>query len=226
MNADYEAQLAAMKDYKAPTAEQGSIEWLMERLGHVTASRFKDVMDFTAKGLPGADRKKYLMEVVIERITGRPTEHWVSKPMQDGTEREPLAKMAYEAKTGRMLTECGFKHHPTLKWVGGSADALIDDRGGFEAKCPTPAQHVATLLGGMPTMHVPQIQGLMWIEARDWWDFASYNPIFPDALQLHIQRIPRDDKYIETLSAGVITFLAEVQMQVDALRAIAAKVAQ
>lgn len=210
MNDAYEQQLADMANYKAPPAEQGSIEWLMERNGHCTASRFKDVMDFTAKGLPGADRKKYLMELVIERITGRPTEHWVSKPMQDGTDREPLAKMAYEARTGAMLTECGFKHHPTLKWVGGSADALIDDRGGFEAKCPTPAQHVATLLDGMPKMHVPQIQGLMWIESRDWWDFASYNPLFPERLQLHVQRIPRDDAYIETLSAAVIVFLAEV----------------
>ena len=94
------------------TADQGTITWLMERLGHCTASRFRDVMDFTKKGEPGAKHKAYLLDLVGERITGSPAQHWLSQPMQDGIEREPYAKMAYEARTGRMLADCGFTHHP------------------------------------------------------------------------------------------------------------------
>ena len=51
-------------------AEQGSAAWLYERCGYVTASRFRDVTDKLKSGKPGAKRQTYLMEVVIERITG------------------------------------------------------------------------------------------------------------------------------------------------------------
>ena len=45
-------------------APQGSIEWLANRAGRVTASRVADVLDKTAKGLPTAKRTSYLWQVV------------------------------------------------------------------------------------------------------------------------------------------------------------------
>jgi len=87
----YDEQMAQVKGYadriKSPTAAQGSIEWLLERCGHITASRFKDVLDILKNGKPGAKRESYKLELVYERITGRPYEHFVNKAMADGIER-------------------------------------------------------------------------------------------------------------------------------------------
>lgn len=192
--------------------QQGSIEWLMERTGYVTASRFKDVMDFTKAGKPGAKRTAYLWEVVIERLTGKPVDHWTSSAMQHGTENEPMARMAYEAATGAMVAEVGFHKHPTLEFVGGSPDGLVGDDGGFEAKCPfNSANHLQCFLSGMPEEHTAQVQGLIWLHGRKWWDFVSFDPRLHPPLQTYIQRIERDDEYLAKLEAEIIKFLAEAE---------------
>ena len=192
--------------------EQGSVEWLMERVGCVTASRFKDVMDKLKSGKAGAKRNAYLWEVVIERLTGKPAQHFESTAMMHGTEHEPQARMAHEAASGLMVLETGFIHHPTLARVGGSPDGLIGDDGGAEYKCPfNSAVHLQTWLEGMPDEHLPQIQGLMWITGRQWWDFGSFDPRLPPHLNLYIERIKRDEPYIRLLQIEVEVFLAEVE---------------
>lgn len=191
--------------------EQGSIEWLMERTGYVTASRFKDVMDYTKAGKPGAKRTAYLWEVVIERLTGKPVDHWTSTAMQHGTEFEPMARMAYEAATGNMVDQVGFHKHPTIAYVGGSPDGLVGDDGGCEFKCPfNSANHLQCFLSGMPEEHTAQVQGLMWLHGRQWWDFCSYDPRLNGPLQVYLQRQERNDEYIAKLEAEIIKFLAEV----------------
>lgn len=194
----------------AEPAKQGSGAWLYERCGFITASRFRDVLDFTAKGLPGAKRKAYLWEVVIERLTGMPADHYSNAAMEWGTEQEPLSRMAYEAQSGHMVEEVGFIKHPTLPMVGGSPDGLIGDDGGWESKSPfNSAIHLATVLDGMPEEHAPQVQGLMWITGGTWWDFSSFDPRMPAPLKLYTQRIERDDEYIAKLELAVRAFDAE-----------------
>lgn len=195
----------------AESAVQGSGAWLYERCGFVTASRFKDVLDFTKAGKPGAKRTAYLWEVVIERLTGQPADHYSNAAMEWGTEQEAHSRMAYEAATGQMVEEVGFLKHPTLPMVGGSPDGLIGDDGGWESKSPfNSAIHLTTCLEGMPVDHGPQVQGLMWITGRKWWDFTSYDPRMPKPLDQHIQRIERDDEYIVNLEAEIVKFAAEV----------------
>ncbi len=218
----YEEQLEQVKGYAtreptAPTAEQGSPAWLAERIGHCTASRFADVLEITKKGTELAKRRNYRVDVLIERLTGRPTEHYVSDAMQAGIDNEPLARMAYEAATGAMVEQVGFLHHPTIKWVGGSPDGLVGTDGGVEFKCPQPAEHIRILLTNDITDYHPQIHGLMWIKGRQWWDFVSYCPQMPDGLQLYIVRINRDDDFIAELAGNVLRFLAEVEEQHQAL---------
>lgn len=193
----------------APTAEQGSAQWLAERVGHCTASRFADAMDFLKKGGEGAKRAAYRMELVIERLTGHSAEHYVSDYMQWGIEQEPAARMAYEAHTGAMVIETGFRHHPTIARCGGSVDGLVGEDGMIEIKCPATGTHIKTLLGA-PCDHLPQIQGYLWITGRKWCDFVSFDPRLPDGLQLFVQRIARDDAYIADLARHVQNFLAEV----------------
>jgi hypothetical protein len=199
-------------------AEQGSAAWLYERCGFVTASRFCDVVKKLKSGKPSKERENYMMELVVERITGQPGDHWTSAAMMWGTEHEARSRMAYEAHTGYIVEKVGFLKHPKIPMVGASPDGLVDDDGGFEAKCPfNSANHLYTVLEGMPDEHMAQCQGGMWVTGRQWWDFQSFDPRLPDALQRYTQRIERDDKYIAMLEAEVIAFNEEVNAVVKRL---------
>ncbi len=200
-------------------AAQGSGAWLYERCGFVTASRFKDVLDFTKKMEPGAKRKAYLWEVAIERLTGQPADHYSNAAMEWGTEQEAHSRMAFEAATGQMVEEVGFIKHPTLPLTGGSPDGLIGEHGGWESKSPfNSAIHLATVLDGMPEDHMPQVQGLMWITGRQEWTFTSYDPRMPDDLKLYWFNIPRNDEYIQNLEKEIVRFQAEVNALLEKLR--------
>jgi putative phage-type endonuclease len=199
---------------------QGSEEWFAERCGLATASRFRDILAKTKTG-ESASRRNYRAQLVAERLTGRPAESYSNAAMEWGTATEPQARMAYEAATGLLAVEVGFRRHATLM-AGASPDGEIDSDGLIEIKCPNTATHIDTFLNGMPTDHAPQVQGQLWITGRQWCDFVSFDPRLPERMQLHVQRVPRDDAYIKTLEAEIIRFLGEVDSLVGQLEKKAA----
>lgn len=202
-------------------APQQTEEWLKARAGHVTASRFKDVLAKVKSG-EAAGRAKYRLQLVTERLTGLPVETYKNAAMAWGTEREPEARMAYEAKTGEIVAEVGFMPHPTIQWCGASPDGLVGADGMVEIKCPFESTvHVLTVTDGMPPEHMAQIQGNLWVNGRKWCDFISFDPRMPEGLQLYRQRIERDEKFISNLVAEVAQFLAEVKLQHEKLMEIA-----
>lgn len=204
----------AFDSYTAPAqpgpGEQGSIEWLMQRVGCCTASEFSSVMAVRKDKKEAAPRYNYRIELVCERLTGQPSTRFVSKYMEWGTEHEPAARMAYEARSGAMVLVPGFTKHPTIPYCGGSVDGLVDDDGIIEIKAPDTTTHIETLLAGeMPEDHKPQVQGYLWITGRQYCDFVSYDPRLPAGLDLFVKRVPRDDDYIAELAGNVTQFLAE-----------------
>lgn len=191
------------------SAAQGTPEWLQERCGHVTASEFSSVMAKIKTG-EAATRRSYRMRVVTERLTQQPVETYYNKAMEWGNAHQKDAMVAYEALSGTIVEEVGFIKHPTVAFVGASPDGLIGEDGGVEIKCPySSVVHVETISNGMPPEHIAQIQGNLWVSDRQWWDFICFDPRMPEHLQLYIQRIERDEKYIEELVAEIGRFLAE-----------------
>lgn len=189
-----------------PMNEQGSDGWFLDRLGHATASNFSDVL---AKG-EGKTRKSYMMRLLAERLTGKPTETFSNKHTDRGTEHEPFARLAYEALTGNLVEEVGFIAHPDMK-AGSSPDGLIDKDGGVEIKSVIPTVQLETIAkGGFPSSHRAQIMGNLWTTGRAWWDFVSYSPDLPENLRLYVFRVERDQAYIDELEKEVIRFLAEL----------------
>ena len=199
--------------------DQGSYDWIQERVGYVTASRFKDVMGRLKTGLPNQACKDYLVETVCERLTGLPATKFSNAAMAWGTEMEPEARQAYCIKTGNHVDEVSFIKHQTLM-AGASPDGIIELEGVLEIKCPNTSTHMETLLNGMDEMHQYQIQGQLWMTGYKWADFVSYDPRLPPGLQLFIQRVQRDNKFIAELEAGVRDFLNIVDQRVDALKAL------
>lgn len=185
---------------------QGSPEWHAARLGIPTASRFGCLMTATGKPSLADGAKTYARELAYERITGQPASDFQSPDMERGHVHEPHARAAYEALTGHVVTDAGFTRRDDIA-AGASPDGLVDYEGGFEAKSKNSARHIKCLLSGaVPTEHIAQIQGQMWVCDLPWVDFVSFCPGLP----LVVIRVPRDEEYIQTLAKSVAVFNAHV----------------
>jgi putative phage-type endonuclease len=198
---------------------QRTEEWHLERCGHVTASRFCDVLAVGKTGKPLKAREDYLMRLVTERLTGQQVESADSFAMAWGRDAEPFARSAFEAETGLIVTEAPFIKHGSIQWVGCSPDGLIGKDSGYESKCPkNSAVHLQTIRDGMPEEHMAQVQGCMWVTGRKFWEFVSFDPRMPEHLRLYRETINRDDVFIANLEKEILKFLAEVEAQLQQFR--------
>jgi putative phage-type endonuclease len=201
-------------------SDQRTPEWFEERLGKVTASCIGKVMAKLKDGRPGADRMNYAAQLVTERLTGVATESYSNAAMQWGTETEPQARAMYSFHEGAEAVETGFVPHPAIPMAGASPDGLVGALGLVEIKCPNSATHIATLMGsGIERKYLLQMQFQLACTERQWCDFASFDPRLPHKMQLHVQRVQRDDALIEEIETEVRKFLAEVDGTVADLTA-------
>jgi hypothetical protein len=198
--------------------EQGSEEWKAKRLGKVTASRIDAVTAQGRGGAPSATRASYMADLIVERLTGNPTEGFCSLDMQRGNEIEPEARDAYAFYNGVTPELIDFVDHPSIAMSGASPDSYIGDDGLLELKCPKSSTHMATLLGkNIDGGYLKQMYWQMACTGRSWCDFASYDPRMPEHLRLFVKRVHRDDKIIQKLEDDVLEFLLELETKHDAL---------
>ena len=90
------------------SVDQGSPEWLQCRLGIPTASKFATVM---AKGRGGAEsktRRKYMLQLIGERLTGQPMESFSNDHMARGKAMEAEARDLYAMVRGVEPQQVGF----------------------------------------------------------------------------------------------------------------------
>ena len=185
--------------------EQGTPEWFECRRGIPTASRFADVL---AKG-QGITRRKYLLTLAGEAITGECAESFTNAHMERGHVMEADARNLYAFDHDVEPELVGFMRRGR---AGASPDSLVSDDGMLEIKSKLPHLQLDVLeKSKLPSEHVAQVQGQMWIAGRDWCDFVSYWPRLP----LFCIRVERDDKYIETLAQAVADFVGELDTYIE-----------
>ena len=200
--------------------DQGTTEWFAARCGKVTASRVADVIAKTKTGY-STSRDNYMAQLVCERMTGKPAESFSNSAMQWGTDTEPFARAAYEAKVEILVTEVGFITHPWIEMSGASPDGLAND-GLVEIKCPNTATHIATLLDQkVPEKYITQMMWQMACTERLWCDFVSFDPRMPEKHQLFIKRVIADKEIIQHLENMVSQFLREVELKIQQLESLA-----
>lgn len=162
-------------------------------------------------GSEAACRAAYRQELIVERIYHRAKDHYVSRAMQEGAEREPYARMLYEADTGQIVEQVGFALHPEWDWFGCSADGLCGDDGGVELKSPTEGVHDTYVANRQVMADEYQWQCLgclICFPERQFWDLASFQPYAPDAIKLVKFRFHRSD-WQETIAKIEFTALDE-----------------
>lgn len=190
--------------------EQGTPEWFDARARTVTASEFATVM---AKGRGGGEsvtRRKYLLTLAGEILTGEIADKWEgNRHTERGHLLEPEARDAYALISGVEPIKVGFLRRGQ---VGASPDSLIGTDGLLEIKTKLPHLQLECLEADrLPPEHVAQVQGQLWVSGRDWCDFVSYWPGLP----IFIKRAHRDEAYIAALSVAVDEFLAELNLIVN-----------
>jgi len=145
----------------------------------------------------------FIDQVAGEILTGQSADSdFLSKEMEWGVLHEPDACKLYAKTMGCVVTEVGsISYQPLKKYVSGSPDGLIDDDGGVEIKCPyTNHNHLKNLrlktwqdVKENRKEYYWQCIGGLLITGRKYWDFVSYSPNFPGALQIGIVRLNYED---------------------------------
>lgn len=210
---------------------QQSDLWLAARVGRITGSRLGDLMATPTtkasnrKGVPfpaGSEalaKSAYRKELVVERIYRRASDHYVTRAMEQGAEREPYARMFYEADTMQVVEQVGFALHPTWDWFGCSADGLCGD-GGVELKCPTNMVHdeYAADPDALADEYKWQCLGCMicFPECR-WWDLCSFNPDAPDKYKLVNYRFHREtwEKTIAAIEYSAMEMNEQIEVLIE-----------
>lgn len=215
------------------SSQQGSEQWLAERRGVITGSRFKDCRDFkqptaeqkkkgVTRGDPSSKMVLYARDVARERCGGRAQDVYVNGAMRFGIEQEPLARFAYEAMTGNFVDEAGFITTDD-RLYGVSVDGLVDDDGLIEIKTMVSSDTLfKAVVEKDISEYIDQINGAMWLLGRKWCDLVLWAPdLEPIGAQLTVIRVNRDDNAINALESDLIAFANMVRENESKLRRIA-----
>lgn len=190
---------------------QGTDEWRRARMGVPTASEFSTVLAVGKNGGPSRERRTYMFKLAGERLTGELAESFTNKHTERGHAMEPDAREAYAFVRGVEPQQIGFVRRHDVN-AGASPDSFVGDDGVLEIKTKLPHLQLETLVENkLPSEHVAQVQGLLWITGRRWCDFVSYWPNLP----LFVTRVPRDEAYIARLAVAVAEFNAELSALVE-----------
>ena len=196
--------------------EQGSPEWKQARAGKVTASRAKDARDRLKSGAASGKQIAYACQVALERVSHQPAdatfENW---QMREGHIQEPIARAAYERRTGNLVDEVGaFATDDDLFLY--SPDGLIDNDGLLEVKTLFSPERIMTIVGnGDVSDFIDQCMFGLWLTGRQWIDLVVWVPALE---HLSVKRIARDDDYIEAMEADLIAFAKLVTQYENTLR--------
>jgi putative phage-type endonuclease len=184
---------------KVSFGKQGSDAWLRGRIGRITGSRLADTCSYlvikSRAGESSAKRNNYRMELIAERLTGRAKDHYVSPPMEHGTNTENDARLYYEGVMRQMCEPVGFVLHQQFDFSGASPDSLVGTEGVLEIKCPETTTHLDYIAGGqIPAEYYPQIAWELACTGRKWVDFVSFDPrINAASLRFFYRRVARDE---------------------------------
>lgn len=185
--------------------KQGSEEWKLARSGIPTSSNFSKILTPTGKASRQAEA--YMHRLLAEWLMGEPDVEYSGQYMADGYLMQPEAVAYYELTTGNEVEEVGLCYYDDRRLISCSPDGLVGDTGGVEIKAPTGRVHMATLLAGeMPSEHIPQVQGSIWITGREGWEFLSYHALLPSLLV----NVEPDEPYIALQKEAVEEFVSNM----------------
>lgn len=204
------------------TGEQKAA-WLSERCGCLTASRMADALCILRNGAAGAQRTRYIYELIAERVTGFSAPHVVTPAMERGLEYEDEMFDKFVELTGRDVKLSHLYAHPEIPNFKATPDREIDD-GLMEGKIPAIDKFIRWKLEGVvPEEHKPQMLAQMACTRKRWVGFVAYCPeIKEERHRLFLAKFAPDWSEVEKVEDGARKFLAEVDAMFEAFTTQAA----
>ena len=180
-------------------APQKSAEWFEQRIGVVTGSRIGAILGNN----PHSSRNDVMREMVREAL-GLPKEFTGNAATAHGELHEPVARAAYEDKTGAFHEAVGFLR---LGRIGASPDGIVHHfatgkRRLLEIKCPYKGSIEKT---AAKQYYRDQMQLTMHVANIDECDFV----IWKNGEPLYIETVERDYNWIVQAQPVIDEFLAE-----------------
>ena len=190
---------------------QTSDQWIPARRGNVTTSRQADVAAKLKSGAWAKAATDYAIELVAERACDYAVERAVTPPMLRGLELEPVARAAYEARTGELVDPAALVPHRGIpEWLS-TPDGWIGADGLLEIKCPLVTTFVRwSAEGVVPEQHVPQLTGQQCVTGREWTDFVAYCPEMPEGRRLFVRRFVATQEQRDAVTQVTVEFLEMV----------------
>lgn len=187
--------------------KQRTREWRHDRLGKITASNAHKIMSDRGLGKTG---ETYIYELVAGSF-GVDKEEVDSASMRWGRELEEDARMYYELACECDVELTGFIEHLENDQLGFSPDGIINDRIGYESKCPyNPGIHIKHMMikngEDLKKLHLEyywQIMFSFYCSDLIYWHFVSYDPRFTGKQRMHIVRIDRNSYDLELIEKRV-----------------------
>lgn len=152
--------------------EQFSSAWNDIRIGRITGTRFKTLMQKDST----QGYKDLITDIACEIITGKKEEKYTNDIMQRGIDMEPYAVKEYESIFDVEMEEIGFitpnEDSKYYEWIGISPDRLK-----LEVKCPLAKTHLNYIKNNvLPNEYKYQVQSQLFVTKCEYWDFMSYYP--------------------------------------------------
>jgi len=198
--------------------QQGTEEWFAARLGKVTASRCHEVIAKTKSGYSAA-RKRYMDDLIEQRLTGKFPETYSSNEMNWGVATEPLARERYESETWVTVEEVGIVAHEDIKYASASPDGLVKHDGLVEIKCPKTTTMINYVTSDtIPENYQTQMLWQLACTRRKWCDFVVFDPRLPFNMQIWIKRFQPTNSEILALEVKVCDFLIELNEKLEGFK--------
>lgn len=192
--------------------EQGTEEWFQLRARLYTSSNFDAIMahSVTVKGFDaeakfGTNAVKYAQKKAVEQLTGKPVSDDFKNPWMDrGNLFESEAAEDYENKNVVIISPGGFYEDGIH---GDSPDFNVGDVGCGEIKTRKYNIHFDCIQSGKPSSATKwQYQGHLWLGEKEWCDYVSFCPEFPEDSRSYIIRVERNEEGIMQLQQRLKQF--------------------
>ncbi|WP_423820874.1 lambda exonuclease family protein [Salinisphaera sp. SPP-AMP-43] len=199
------ADAPADADVQILDVEQNTEAWRLARLGIPTASAFHKAVSAGRADQPSAIRRRYMMQLLGERLTGTLAAEFDTPETERGHHDEDVAANDYAFQQNVRVETIGFMRRGAL---GASPDrVIVGKRGIVEIKSKKPELHLDVLTRGeLPGEHRAQVQGALMVSGYEFCDFVSYCRGLP----LFVRRVERDEQYIDWLRGEVDQFNREL----------------
>lgn len=192
-----------------------------------TADGVKKALAGQPVGEPSDASNRLAVLKAIEWISGKPYGYRPDREQsfyatERGHEEEGFGRMIYEGRNQVIVDECGLILTDDSLF-GYSPDGLVGGDGLIECKTPlNPLKVLDMVQTGDASEYMHQIQGGLWITGRKWCDLIMPVPdlaCLNNGNELYVQRIYRDDNFIDDMVEKLWAFAGRVKRYEQILRA-------